>query len=157
MVREVKIQWHESIEEFRTLWQSEPSPERRERLHALLLLRSGFNSAEVAEIAQFDRHELRYLVSRYQRKGVWHALGYMVHRDTSLSVEQQRALVRYADRHRFETLDEAIQWIEYKWGVRYTAASIRSLFAKLNIQTRHQQLKKGGSAKELRVNSYAEA
>jgi len=137
--QEAKIEWQESISEFQQLWQTEPSTERRQRLHALLLLRIGFRQTDVTELVQMNRQRVRYLISAYRRKGVIHALGYMVHPDANLTFEQQRELVAHAQNGGFETLNDALEWVEQRWGVRYALPGMRMLFSKLDIQTRTQR------------------
>ncbi|MGB1253743.1 MAG: hypothetical protein ACPG8W_24235 [Candidatus Promineifilaceae bacterium] len=138
-----KIQWQDSVEEFRDLWAQEPSPERRSWLHALILLQVGFPQADVSRMVPLNASKLHYLISSYRRKGVLHALGYMVRKGAYLTFEQQRALVAHSQQTPFNTLQEAIDWIDLKWNVRYTVASIRNLFDKLNIRTKAQRQNSG--------------
>ncbi len=132
-------EWKDSIDTLRELWQQEPHPDKQRKLHALILLQSGMELDEAASISCVPLLMLQQLIRSYQRMGIYYALGYRVHRESRLTLEQQRALIAHNLQEPFETLADGAAWIAAQFNVNYAVSSIRALFARLGIQTQAQR------------------
>src|SRR5215207_2607641 len=70
MSRALKVTWEESAEELYELYRGERDTERRKRVHALWLVRSGRPPAAAAELAGVGKRTLERWLSWYRRGGV---------------------------------------------------------------------------------------
>jgi transposase len=132
MGRRLQIDWQETAEELKTLYQKEKHPQRRTRLQALWHLRCGKRVQEVAEMLGVACRVMQRWLAWYRQGGLEAVLRRVSGHGASgvqpyLSALQQRALVARVAVGDFRTVWEVLHWVEARWGIRYSYEGMRSL------------------------------
>ena len=125
MGRRLQIEWQESESELKQRYQSEKHGERRARLQAFWLLRQGKRVADVVAVLGVNYRTLQDWVAWYRQGGLPEVLrrvrGHQVRGHPAyLTPLQLRALVARVKLGDFTTVWEVRQWVEARWGIRYT-------------------------------------
>jgi transposase len=119
------------------LYRAERETELRTRWHALWLLRKGSSLQETAQVVGVHLRTLFKGLSWYRQGGIeairQHRQGNRKGRPPFLTPEQCAQLRERAADGGFTSLEEARQWVEQTFCVRYTLWGIRSLFQRLKI------------------------
>jgi transposase len=139
MGRALKVSWEESAEELYELYKGERDTERRKRLHALWLLRSGRPPAVAAELAGVGKRTVERWLSWYRRGGLKEVLKRVPGHGAPgsacrLGGEQLEELVVRAGEGQFRTYSEARDWVEEEWGVSYEYKGMYALLARLSVR-----------------------
>ena len=136
--RPLEIEWQESEIELKTLYNKEVHAGKRVRLHALWLLRKGKRLSEISDVLDVSYRTLQRWVRWYREGGLPEVLDRTNGRGggqlSYLSDEQKSLLRAKVDEGAFRTGEEATEWIESQWGIRYKAGSIYSLFRQMGIK-----------------------
>ncbi len=139
MGRASKVDWEESAQELYELYKGERDTERRKRVHALWLVRSGRPLAAAAELAGVGRRTLERWLSWYRAGGLGEVLKRVPGHGAPgsacrLSEEQLEELVVRASQGRFRTYAEARDWVEGEWGVGYEYKGMYALLRRLSVR-----------------------
>lgn len=137
--RPLEIDWQHSIEELFELYRREKNVYRRTRLQALWQLRQGKTLKEVSELVGMSYRTLQRWVAWYRSGGLSEVLqrtpGYAAPGGGSyVTPLQEKAIKAKADTGAFRTAQEAAQWIEARWGIRYKYSGIYGLFYRLDLR-----------------------
>lgn len=132
------IEWEESTEELYERYRSAGEVEERKRLQALWRMRQGETAVEAARHAGVGRRTLLRWLSWYREGGLSEVLRRVPGcgaqgKPHSLSVAQQRDLVKRCARGQFRTTGEARDWVEEHWDVQYQESGMYSVLARLGI------------------------
>jgi len=138
MGRRLQLEWHESESQLKQRYQREKRAERRTRLQALWLLRQGKRVADVAEALGVNYRTVQDWVGWYRRGGLSEVLrrvrGHQARGQPAyLTRLQQRALVARVKLGDFKTVWEVRQWVEARWGIRYSYAGMWELMTRLQL------------------------
>jgi transposase len=125
----------------KALYTPEPDGRRRQRLHALWLIRQGTRTiVQVAEVVGVTEQTLQTWLNWYRQGGLptldAHRLGQGGGVVVRMSLDAQALLAAYAADGTFHTMDEARQWAETQCGVTYTYWGMRSLLDRLKIHAK---------------------
>src|SRR5687767_9475040 len=95
--RTVRVQWHEDAETLRGLYQRERDPQRRTRLHALWLMRTGEAQGRVAAVLGVSVRAVQQWLAWYRAGGLEAVRsrrhgGLRTRYNAKLSEQQQAAL-----------------------------------------------------------------
>ena len=140
MGRALKVSWEESAEELYELFKGERATERRKRVHALWLVRSGRPPTEAAELlAGVGKRTLERWLSWYRRGGVEEVLKRVPGHGAPgsacrLGGQQLEELVRHAGEGQFRTYVEARDWVEGEGGVSYEYKGMYALLRRLSVR-----------------------
>jgi transposase len=138
MGRRLQVEWQESESELKQRYQHEKHGERRARLQALWLLRQGKRVADVVEVLGVNYRTVQDWVGWYRQGGLPEVLrrvrGYQVRGQPGyLTSLQQRALVARVKLGDFATVWAVRQWVEARWGIRYTYAGMWEVMTRLRL------------------------
>lgn len=137
----VKVAWQHSADELKALYRAECDGKRRQRLHALWLLRDGTRTmAEVGILVGSCERSVQRWLDWYRAGGLptldAHRLGQAGGVVARLSLEAQAILAAYAADGAFRTIDEVRQWVETTFDVSYSYWGMRSLLDRLHIHAK---------------------
>jgi transposase len=132
MGKQLEVGWQESIEELKQRYKSEGHPQRRTRLQALWHLRRGKRIEDVVEITGASYRSVQQWVQWYRQGGLTEVMRRVVGHHAKgkkpyLSPLEQRALVAKVQLGEFRTVWDVMEWVEDRWGVRYTYQGMYSL------------------------------
>lgn len=132
MGRGVKVNWQESSEELKHLYQKEVHLQRRTRLQALWQLRQGKRVQDVVDWTGASRRSVQQWLQWYRQGGLGEVLRRVVGhqargKEPYLNRLQQRALVAQVQRGQFRTVWDVVEWVRGRWGVSYTYKGMYSL------------------------------
>jgi transposase len=132
------VEWKESEWELYERYRSEGDVERRKRLHALWLVRSGMGKAEAARQSGTGERTLGRWLGWYRLGGLDPVLARVPGcggkgRACWLSVEQREELLARCGRGEFASTPRVRSFVEREWGVRYTGHGMYQVLARLGI------------------------
>ncbi len=130
--RGVKVDWQESSEELKHLYQKEVHPPRRTRLQVLWQLRQGKGVQDVVDLTGASCRSVQQWLQWYRQGGLGEVLRRVVGHQAKgkkpyLNRLQQRALVAKVQERQFRTVWDAREWVWCRWGVNYTYKGMYSL------------------------------
>ncbi len=138
MGRGVQVDWQESSEELKRLYQKEVHPRRRTRLQALWQLRQGKRPdfIGVVDLTGASYRSVQQWLRWYRQGGLSEVLRRVVGHQAKgkkpyLNHLQQKALVAKVQLGQFRTVWDVIQWVWSRWVVRYTYQGMYSLMYSL--------------------------
>lgn len=165
--RPFHIEWQptDTPEALKAAYQAERDAEIRTRLHALWLLRSGWQLGAVAVALGVHYRSVQRWVAWYRAGGLGlvraHHMGGTGHAPF-LNAEAQEEVAREVETGRFRTAEEMRDWIAERHGVTYRVSGIYSLLKRLKCrpkvprpvhakadQAAQAAWKKGGSSRRL--------
>ena len=128
----VKVDWQESSEELKHLYQKEVHPRRRTRLQALWQLHQGKRLQDVVDLTGASYRSVQQWLKWYRQDGLSEVLRRVVGHQAPgkkpyLNRLQQRALVAKVEQGQFRTVWDAMRWVRDRWGVSYTYKGMYSL------------------------------
>ena len=137
----INIDWQHTADELKALYQREQDGKRRQRLHALWLMRERTRTRdEVAAVVGAGERTVQRWLDWYRAGGLptldAHRLGQAGGVVARVSVDDQALLAAYAADGTFHTIDEARQWVEATCSVAYTYWGMRSLLDRLKIHAK---------------------
>ena len=132
MGRGVQVDWQESSEELKQLYQKEVHPRRRTRLQALWQLHQGKRLQDVVDLTGASYRSVQQWLKWYRQDGLSEVLRRVVGHQAPgkkpyLNRLQQRALVAKVEQGQFRTVWDAMRWVRDRWGVSYTYKGMYSL------------------------------
>ncbi len=132
MRRIAKVDWQESSEELKHLYQKEAHPQRRTRLQALWQLHQGKRVQDVVDLTGASCRSIQQWLRWYRQSGLSEVLRRVVGHQAQgkkpyLNRLQQRALVAKVQQGQFRTVWDAKEWVQGRWGVSYTYKGMYSL------------------------------
>ena len=132
MGRRLQVEWQESGEQLKRLYQQERHPQRRTRLQALWHLCGGKRIGEVVDITGASYRSVQQWLAWYRQGGLAQVLQRVVgHHATGvkpyLTPLQQKAVVGKVKLGEVGTVWEVVQWVEGRWGVSYTYKGMYAL------------------------------
>ncbi len=138
MGRGVKVDWQESSEELKQLYQKETHPQRRTRLQALWQLSQGKGIQDVVDSTGASYRSVQKWIRWYRQGGLGEILRRVVGHQAKgkkpyLNRLQQKALVAKVQLGQFRTVWDVIQWVWGRWVVRYTYQGMYSLMKGLGL------------------------
>ena len=139
MGRTPEVPWEENAQELYELYRGERDTERRKRVHALWLMRSGRPLTEAAEHAGVGRRTLERWLSWYRQGGLKEVLERVPGHGAPgsscrLDGEQLEKLVAHAAQGQFRTYAEARDWVEREWGVSYEYKGMYALLRRFSVR-----------------------
>jgi transposase len=166
--RKLRVAWAagDDAASLRARYRRERRADVRLRLQGLWLVRTGRTTREVAEIVGVEERTVQRWLAWYREGGLAavegrHAGGRGA--TPFLTAEQQAELADEVEAGRFRTAAAIRQWVEERWGVRYTAGGMYALLGRLRCAPKvprpvHEKAdhlaqarwKKGGSHKPSR-------
>lgn len=137
----VKVEWQHSATELKALYRAERDGRRRQRLHALWLMREGAHTmAEVGTLVGSCERSVQRWLDWYRAGGLptldTHRLGQAGGVVARVTLEDQAILAAYAADGTFRTIDEVRQWVEVTFGIAYSYWGMRSLLDRLKIHAK---------------------
>ena len=138
MSKPVAVAWRETAEELREGYVGERDVERRKRLQALWLVRSGKGPREAGRLAGVGARTVERWLGWYRGGGLEEVLRRVPGHGTigparRLTGEQERALVAAFAEGRFRTYDEARAWVATEYGVAYRYSGLWTALARLGV------------------------
>ena len=135
---ELKVDWQESTGELKHLYQKEVHPQRRTRLQALWQLRLGKRIQDVVDLTGASYRSVQQWLKWYRQGGLTEVLRRVVGHQAKgkkpyLNRLQQRALVAKVQQGESRTVWDVVQWVQDRWGVRYTYKGMYSLMKGLGL------------------------
>jgi transposase len=132
------VEWAESTEELYERYKAETDIRARKRLQALWLVRSGQSVRAAAKQAGVGERTVVRWLGWYREGGADTVLekvpGHGALGATSrLSEEQRWLLVEETAKGKFRTYDEAREWVEQEYGVKYRYKGIYSMLGRLGV------------------------
>ena len=129
---QLKVDWHESADELKRLYQKEVHPQRRTRLQAFWQLSLGKRIQDVVESTGASYRRVQQWLQWYRRGGLNEVLRRVVGHNAKgkkpyLNQLQQRALVAKVQLGQFRTVWDVMEWVEGRWGVSYTYQGMYTL------------------------------
>lgn len=149
MGQRIQVEWQETADELKQLYQQERHRQRRTRLQALWHLRQGDRIEEVVAKVGVAYRSVQNWLRWYRAGGVgevcrrvtgYHSGGV----EAYLNAVQQRALAAKVSLGAFRTVWDAVQWVEDRWGIRY---SYHGLYALLKRHDLHLKVPRPRSEK----------
>ncbi len=122
------------VPKLKLLYQQEVHPRRRTRLQALWQLRLGKRIQDVVDLTGASYRpsaEGQQWLQWYRQGGLSEVLRRVVGHHAKgkkpyLNQRQQRALVAKVQLGQFRTVWDVIEWVQGRWGVRYTYKGIKA-------------------------------
>lgn len=105
-----------------------------DRIKAVILLGSGWSPSDVAEVLLMDRGTVREHFRRFEKGGLerLQSMAYLGS-DCYLSDEQMLELAEELDFELYLNTGAVIDWIEQRWGIRYSERGVNSLLHRLGF------------------------
>lgn len=137
MARKLQIEWQEDANKLKEQYQKEKDPQKRTRLQALWLVRTGRPMSEVAPIVGVHYRTVQEWIAWYRVGGVAEVLK---HRrgghggvKSRLTKEQERELVTKSKTGEIHSIWDGVDWADKEHQVNYTYWGMRSVFQRLNL------------------------
>ncbi len=132
MGRGLEVDWQESSEELKHLYQKEVHLQGRTRLQALWQLSQGKGIQDVVDLTGASYRSVQQWIRWYRQGGLGEVLRRVVGHQAKgkkpyLNRLQQKALVAKVQLGQFRTVWDVIQWVWGRWGVSYTYKGMYSL------------------------------
>jgi transposase len=135
MGRQVQIEWQQTADQLKLIYQWERNPHRKIRLQALWHLRCGKRLQDVVDSIGVCYRTLQYWVAWYRAGGLAEVLrripGYGSRGVAKLTAIQQGALVGKVALGLFSTVWDAIQWVRDRWKIQYSYSGLHSCLKRL--------------------------
>jgi transposase len=134
--RKLRIDWaaEDDAASLRARYRREGRADVRPRLQGLWLVRTGRTTREVAEVVGVEERTVQRWLAWYRAGGLAELEGRHAHGKGAspfLTVEQRAELADEVATGRFRTAAEIRQWVEERWGVRYTEGGMYALLGRL--------------------------
>ncbi|MER3438961.1 MAG: hypothetical protein C4346_15980 [Chloroflexota bacterium] len=139
--RRVAWQWHETADDLAHMVSLEDNDQRRRRLLALWSVRQGESLEVAASMAGVDTRTVRRWLMIYRSDGLaevlrrvpgHHAAG----RRPKLTAEQIAVLAGHAASRAFQTVGDAVIWVQATWGVAYGYQGMHALLRRSGARIR---------------------
>lgn len=137
MARKLKIEWQEAAEKLKKLYQKEKDHQKRTRLQALWLIRTGKPMSEVAPIVGVHYRTVQEWIAWYRKGGVAEVLK---HRrgghggvKSRMTKEQEQELVTKSKAGEIHSIWDGVDWAAKEHQVSYTYWGMRSVFQRLDL------------------------
>lgn len=135
MRQRVQIKWQQTADQLKLFYQWERNPHRKIRLQALWHLRSGKRLQDVVAIIGVSYRTLQYWVAWYRADGLAEVMrrtpGHGSRGKAKLAPIQQRALAAKVALGLFQTVWDAIQWVQNRWNIQYSYPGLLSCLKRL--------------------------
>ena len=137
--RKLRIEWAagDDAASLRARSRRERRADVRPRLQGLWLVRTGRTTREVAEVVGVEERTVQRWLAWYRVGGLAEVEGRHAHGKGAspfLTGEQQAELADEVETGRFRTAAEIRQWVEERWGVRYTEGGMYALLGRLQCR-----------------------
>lgn len=132
----LQVEWEQSAEELRRLYQGERHAQRRTRLQVLWQLRQGKRIEDVVATTGVSYRAVQHWVAWYRQGGLapvlervtgYHSQG----KPPKLSPLQQRALAAKVRLGCFRTVWDALAWVQDRWGISYSYQGMYTVLERL--------------------------
>lgn len=138
MSKPVSVVWTETAADLYARFRHESDGRRRQRLHALWLVRTGQPVASAAHLAGVGQRSLERWLGWYRAGELATVLDRVPGHGAQgqpgrLSDEQQQALVARAATGAFRTYGEARDWVAETYGIDYTYKGMYTVLARLGV------------------------
>ena len=139
MSKPVAVAWAETAEELERRHRAERGVERRKRLGALWRVRAGDRVGAAGRLAGVGERTVFRWLGWYRAEGLagvlrrrpGHGATGQPHR---LTAEQRAGLLEHAGRGEFRTYEEAREWVEVTYGVRYRPGGFYTGLHRLRVR-----------------------
>ena len=133
----MKVEWgaEETPEFFKALYRTERDGKSKEKLQALWLRRRGWMATQVAAVVGVHYCTVHRWVRRYRDGGLAEALSRRQGgggRKPYLDGDEMTLLKLEMEKGDFDTAKDVRDWIETRFGVRYSMPGVYSLLKRLN-------------------------
>jgi transposase len=134
--RKLRIEWaaEDDAASLRARYRRERQADVRPRLQGLWLVRTGRTTREVAGVVGVEERTVQRWPAWYRQGGLAAVTGRHAHgwgAPSFLTAEQRAELADEVATGRFRTAGEIRQWVEERWGVRYTEGGMYALLHRL--------------------------
>ena len=137
MARKQKIEWQEDADELKVRYQQEKDAQKRTRLQALWLVRTGQPMSTVAPVVGVHYRTVQEWIAWYRVGGVAemlkHKRGGHGGLKSRLTAEQETELVTKSKAGEIHTIWDGVEWAKNEHQVNYTYWGMRSVFQRLNL------------------------
>jgi len=114
------------------------------RINAVILLGTGWTLKKVKAALLLDDETLRGYVQKYKEKGINALLTTnYTGRECRLTEDEQNALMKELDSQIYLTTQSVIEFIESKFGIKYTVSGMRDLLHRLGYEYKKPKLVPG--------------
>jgi transposase len=137
MGRPVVVAWSEDAATLGRLYRSERDNQVRPRLQALWLIQRGRTVREAATLVGVHERTVQEWLGWYRAGGLAAVRGHRragKGRAAYLAPDQQAQLVRHTASGAVYTAQDAVEWVEAQFGVRYTRDGIYGLLRRLGVR-----------------------
>lgn len=134
--RPVVVAWSEDAATLGRLYRTERDYQIRPRLQALWLIRRGRSVREAAALVGVHERTVQEWLGWYRQGGLTTVRGHRragKGRAAYLTAEQQAQLVRHAASGAIYTAQDAVDWVEARFGVRYTRDGMYGVLRRLKV------------------------
>lgn len=130
-MRRLQLEWQESVEELQVHLQAEPNSERRQRLQVLYQLRQGHQATQVSAQLGIPLRTVQQWMTWYRAGGLPEVLRRIrghgkQGRPAYLSNQQAQIVLAAVRTGQFTTVDQARDWIEAQWAIRFSTSGLYS-------------------------------
>lgn len=137
MARTLHIEWQEDAEKLKELYKKETDYQKRTRLQALWLVRTGKPMSDVAPIVGVHYRTVQEWIAWYRAGGVTevlkHRRGGHGGAKSWLTKEQEEELVTKSKTGELHSIWDGVDWAEKEHQISYTYWGMRSVFQRLNL------------------------
>ena len=137
MARKLQIEWQEDADKLKAQYQKEKDHQKRTRLQALWLVRTGKPMSAVAPIVGVHYRTVQEWIAWYRVGGLVEVLKHRVGGHggvkSRLTKEQEEALVTQSKTGEFHSIWDGVEWVEKEHQVSYTYWGMRSVFQRLGL------------------------
>ena len=137
MARKLQIEWQEDADKLKAQYQKEKDHQKRTRLQALWLVRTGKPMSAVAPIVGVHYRTVQEWIAWYRVGGLVEVLK---HRcgghggvKSRLTKAQEEELVTHSKTGEFHSIWDGVEWVEKEHQVSYTYWGMRSVFQRLGL------------------------
>ncbi len=132
------------LTELHAAHRSERNKHRSYKIHAVILLGTGYTLKKVREVLFLDDETLRGYVDKYREEGIDSLLrDGRGGRDSLLNEEQRQLLCQELDSTIHLDTDSIIFWVKTNFGIEYSRSGMRDLLHRLNYVYKKPKLVPG--------------